>query len=156
MPIINYLHTAIISGYFDRERWQLWADEIIMMCNEPVLWLFDISVAGSVGEACQAIAYLRNNEKFTKESYYYEPNVVIGYYYLLYKEKRINMRELYMKLSDEDDIASESELITSPEMKTLLNEMKNGKLNADRMEKLLYPLEQIARQQLDILVHWNG
>lgn len=43
MPIVNYLHTVVISQYWNMEQWQSWADGLIL-CNDNLEdWIYKVA-----------------------------------------------------------------------------------------------------------------
>lgn len=151
MPIVNYLHTIVESEYWKKEQWQKWADELIINYDELEDWIYDVSFANDKEELCLAIAHEKMIELFDKETYYCEPDVIIGYYYLMYQEERMDLSELLLRLIDEDDVSSEAELRSYSETKSFLNKAKMGEIDIKKMDKLLSPLAEIASKQLNVL-----
>ena len=106
MPIVNYLHTIVLSKYWNTNQWQSWADRLIV-CNDNLEeWVYDVAIAKSREELLLAIAHEKTIEIFNKETLYWEPDVVIGYYYLMFQESRIKLSE--SKNSDSLDASSSS------------------------------------------------
>lgn len=154
MPIVNYLHTIVVSEYWKVEQWQSWADKLILSNDELEDWIYDVAFAKNSEQLCLAIAHKKITEVFDKETLYWEPDVVMGYYYLMYQEGRLNLLELFLKLADEDDISSESELFDCQEAMSMLDEVRVGKMDTEKVEKLLMPLAKVAREQLEVLNHY--
>lgn len=154
MPIVNYLHTIVVSEYWKEEQWQSWADELILCNNELKNWIYDVAFAKNREELCISIAHEKITEIFDKETLYWEPDVVIGYYYLMYQEGRMDLPELFSKLADEDDISSESELFEFHEAMSMLNEARRGEIDKEKVDKLLMPFAKVAREQLEVLTHY--
>lgn len=154
MPIVNYLHTIVVSEYWKEEQWQSWADKLIMCNDELEDWIYDVAFAKNREQLCLVIAHEKITEVFDKETLYWEPDVVIGYYYLMYKEGRISLLELFSKLADEDDISSESDVFNNQEMINMLNKGVMGEKDIKKVDKLLMPLAKIAREQLETLTHY--
>lgn len=47
MPIVNYLHTIVLSKYWNTNQWQSWADCLII-CNDNLEeWVYDVAIAKS-------------------------------------------------------------------------------------------------------------
>lgn len=151
MPILHYFHTAVISGYFTKEQWQSWADEKIMSNDDLEEWIYDISVAEDASEVSYAITYYKWLEVFDETVFYWEPDVVIGYYYIMCKEGRMSISELFYKLVDEDDESSEAEFLVIPEVRNMLHKAELGEIDNEEIDKLLLPLAQIAIKQLAAL-----
>lgn len=155
MPIVNYLHTVVISRYWNREQWQSWADGLILCKDNLEDWIYKVAFANDREELFLSIAYEKIIEVFHKETFYWEPDVVIGYYYLMYQEGRMSLSELFTKLMDEDDVSGEAEFFDSQEAVCMLSKVRKGELNAEEIDKLLKPLAKIARKQLDELEHYH-
>ena len=154
MPIVNYLHTIVISGYWKTEQWQSWADKLILSSNELKSWVYDVSFAKNREELCLAIAHEKITEVFDKETLYWEPDVIIGYYYLLYQEGRMALSELFSKLCDEDDISSEAKLFNSQEVMRMLYKIQAGEIKIKKLDELLMPLAKVAKKQLEALLYY--
>ncbi len=153
--ILHYLHTVVASEYWKKEEWQLWADKLILQNDEFVEWIYDVAVARSKEELYLAIAYEKIIEVVDKERFYWEPDVIIGYYYLMYKEGRMDLSELFLKLLDEDDISSEAELFDFPEVVQMLNKAKIGEMDTEKIDEILYPLARIASEQIEALKQYT-
>lgn len=153
MPIVNYLHTIVVSEYWKEEQWQSWADKLILCNNELEDWIYDVAFAKNREQLCLAIAHEKVTEVFDKETLYWEPDVVIGYYYLMYQEGRMDLLELFSKLTDEDDISSESELFDFQETMSMLKKARMGEIDIQKVDKLMMPLAKVAREQLEVLTH---
>lgn len=157
MPIVNYLHTIVVSGYWEEEQWQSWADKLIMdndQNDELEEWVFDVAFAHSKEELCLAIAHQKITEVFSEETCYWEPDIVIGYYYLMYQEGRMSLSELFWKLRDEDDIAGESILFDVPGVMSMLDMKKVDRVNTKKLDKFLMPFAKVAREQLVAVTHY--
>lgn len=154
MPIVNYLHTIVISGYWKEEQWQSWADKLILCNDELETWIYDVAFAKNKNELCLAIAHEKIAEVFDKENLYWEPDVVIGYYYLMYQEGRMSLLKLFSKLADEDDISSEAKLFDFQEAMYMMNRVRLGEVDTEKIDKLFMPLAKIAREQLKALTHY--
>lgn len=156
MPIINYLYTAVLSGYLKKEQWQKWADCIIMNESEVDTWIYEVSIAKNASEVCNAIYYQKIIESFDNDTKYWEPDIVIGYYYLMYQKGEMLLKDLIERLSDEDDICSESEIFDKVEIRDLLNDIKCGKVSYKKIDELLSPMAQKAKMQYDTLLNFQG
>ncbi len=154
MPIVNYLYTIVVSGYWKKEQWQSWADELILCNDELEDWIYDVAFARDEEELYVAIAHEIVIEEFDKKTIYCEPDVVIGYYYLMYQEGRMDLLELFFKLVDEDDISSETKLFDFQEKISMLNRARMEKLDIKKIDKLFMPLAKIAKEQLSAIIHY--
>lgn len=154
MPIVNYLHTIVVSEYWKEEQWQSWAYKLILCNNELEDWIYDVAFAKNKEQLCLAVAHEKVIEVFDKETLYWEPDVVIGYYYLMHQEGRMDLLELFSKLTDEDDISSESELFDFQEAMSMFNKARMGEIDMEKVDKLMMPLAKVAREQLEVLIHY--
>lgn len=152
MPIVNYLHTIVVSEYWKKEQWQSWADELILCNDELESWIYDVAVAKNKEELCSSIAHEKIIEVFDKGTLYWESDVVIGYYYLMYQEGRMDLSALFSKLADEDDISSEAGLFDFQEAMYIWNKKR---INTETMESLFSPLANAAKEQLEALMHYR-
>ena len=80
---------------FDCQRW------------DP-LWIYNVSLAKNLEELFLIISYPKTVEFVDNSNSYWEPDVIIGYYYLMYMEGRLSISDLYDKLTNEDDYSNES------------------------------------------------
>lgn len=155
MPIVNYLYTIVVSGYWKVEQWQSWAYELIM-CNDNLEdWIYEVACAKSREQLYLAIAHEKIIEVFDKETLYKEADVVVGYYYLMYQEGRMDLLELFLKLTDEDDISNESEVLDFQEAISMLNRARMDEIDIDKVDKLMIPLAKVAREQLEALTYYK-
>lgn len=152
MPIVNYLHTIAVSEYWKKEQWQSWADELILCNDELEGWIYDVAVAKSKEELCLSIAHEKTIEVFNKETLYWEPDVVIGYYYLMYQEGRMGLPALFSKLADEDDISSEA---SSFDFRKAIYISNKERMSTGEMDKLFIHLAKAAKEQLEALMHYK-
>lgn len=81
--------------------------------------------------------------------------MVLGYYYLMYQEGRMDLSELFNKISDEDDISSESALFDFQEAAEVLNRARMGEIDTGKISKLFMPLAKVASEQLETLMHYK-
>lgn len=156
--IANYLKTIVISGYWDAENWRSWADEIILLNDELDFWIFEVAFATNIEEFYSAIDEEIRNMVFDKNTFYWEPDVVVGYYYLMYKENKIDLSELFLKFIDEDDISHESELFDNSDILYMVNQARiNGidKIDTVKLDELLIPFANTASKQLEELMHYK-
>lgn len=138
----------------EKKQWQSWADKLILYNDELEDWIYDVAVAKNKEEVFLAIAHEKITEVFYKETSYWEPDIVLGYYYLVYQEKRMNLSEFLSKLTDEDDISSEAKIFNSQETRDMLSKAKMGKLDITKIDELLMPFTEEALRQLEILLHY--
>ena len=141
MIIVNYLHTAVISGYYEKTQWQSWADRIILNNENVQSWVYDVAVAKNKQELYDAIAFQKCIENFSKDTLYWEPDVVIGYYYLMYKEGKITLSQLFEKINNEDDASSESELFDNKEIVEIIKNQKISMVDLEKIEKFLEEID---------------
>lgn len=157
MTIINYLYIIVISGYYAKKEWQKWADEEILKKDEVDEWIYKISLAKDVDEFMESIYYPMFDECYYSNNEFSREDAIVGYYYMMYKERRISLYELINKLSDDDDISTSSSIHKKENFYELLNELnKRMDLNyknelANKIEELLEPLKKIAEDQKKII-----
>lgn len=120
IPIAHYLQTAVKSGYFQCMEWENWADRLIINNDEVDSWIYDVSCAKSESELYLAIQPKICQEFFTEENMYSEPDIIIGYYYLLYKENRMSIQHLLSRLNDDDDDSSDAQLFHNKRFKEIV------------------------------------
>lgn len=68
MPIVNYLHTVVISRYWNREQWQSWADGLIL-CNDNLEhWIYKVAFSNDREKLFLSIAHEKIIEVFDKRN----------------------------------------------------------------------------------------
>lgn len=155
--IAHYLNTAVASEYYKKEDWENWADNIIMNESNLDEWIYDVSIAKNKNELFAAIQPQLCQEYFEGDDLYSEADVIIGYYYLMYKERKMNLLELISRIYDEDDISVESSMCDTKEYREVGEMFFDNKLLIsnfewfNKIENLMRPLSEIALQQQKIL-----
>lgn len=100
----------IDSGYWKSVQWKEWADAVILKFDEPPYWVIELSTVKNSGEA---ISILRES----LAEIHYEDNInhksiILGYMFLRYKEKEINLKEFltlaWQETEAEEDVGSPS------------------------------------------------
>lgn len=118
--IAHYLHTIVLSGYYDPKQWRKWADDCILNRNDTPLWIYDVSLAKNLEDFFLIISHPKTVEFVDNNNSYWEPDVVIGYYYLMYIEGRLSISDLLDRLTDEDDYSNESVVLDNNDFMTAL------------------------------------
>lgn len=167
IPITNYLYTSIISGYYSVDDCREWADKIIL--NNEVdnidIWIFDVAFSTNKEQIFNAILEQKIQEVFDENTIYSKPDTIIGYYYLLYKERKMSALELVDRITDEDDDSYGGNLHTNEKfcktmfyMSKLLKKCKTRKEKEkvcieclEKIEDLLVSESIMALQQQKIL-----
>ena len=106
MLIANYIYAAIKSGYWQMEQWQAWADNLIISHDELEDFVYGLSVAENDYEVHSAIADQLYDERCNEGRDYCFHDIIVGYYYLMYKEGRLSLLKLFENLLYEDDISN--------------------------------------------------
>ena len=154
IPIANYLYTAVISGYYTVDDWREWADRIILNNNvdDIEIWIFDVAFSTNEEQFYDAILEKKTQEVFDENTHYWNPDVIVGYYYLLYKEKRMSITKLVYQMTDEDDNSYGAELYDNERFRSVIfsmnNAIQNCKTNKEREVIYTKCLEEIK----DLLV----
>ncbi|GAA0075640.1 hypothetical protein UT300005_00180 [Clostridium sp. CTA-5] len=153
MTIANSLYIAVIIGYYSKSDWQKWADEEILNNDDVEEWVYNVSLAKDTDELYKAIYEKRIEESYYQNNEFLQEDVIVGYYYMLYREKRIILYELISRLSDEDDISSSSSIHEIQNFYIILKEINenNGLIeNCEFIEKIMGLLEtyrKLAEEQ---------
>lgn len=159
--IAHYLNTAVASEYYKKEDWENWADNIIMNEGNLDEWIYDVSIAKNKNELFAAIQPQLCQEYFESDDWYSEADVVIGYYYLMYKERKMNLLELMSRIYDEDDISVEASICDRKEFKEIGKMFFSSEILTssfewfNKIESLIEPLVEIALQQQKILINFK-
>ncbi|MGL4107038.1 hypothetical protein [Clostridium sp. LP20] len=153
MTIANYIYIAVMSGYYSKSDWQKWADEEILNNDNVEEWIYNVSLAKDTEELYEAIYEKRIEESYYQSNEFLQEDVVVGYYYMLYSEKRISLYELISRLSDEDDVSASSSIHENQNFYTIFKDInENYDLIEDyelitKIEKLLQPFKKLAEEQ---------
>ena len=91
MTIANYIYIAVISGYYSKSDWQGWADKQISNNDDVEEWIYKVSLAKDIDELCTAVYNKNIEECYYKNNECSQDDAVVGYYYMLYIEKRISL-----------------------------------------------------------------
>lgn len=151
MLIANYLHTIVISGYWGEKEWQSWGDELIIRNYDKLdIWIYDVAFAQTEEDLYLAIALEKTEELYRQDLYYWEPDIVVGYYYLMYKEGRMSFDEMFNKFSDEDDISGGS-CIHKILLQIYSRDEMSYEYKVKEIERTLSPYGKMAEQQLNEL-----
>ena len=154
MIIAHYLNVVVSSGYWQKEQWQAWADELIVSHDELEDFVDDISVAEDESEVGAALREQWYMEVFDGSNNFYIEEIVVGYYYLMFKEGRMSLLELFERLMNDDDISSSSTAVEWEEREHIFNELRMGVINIERIDELLAPLIKPAKEQLEAILSY--
>lgn len=154
--VFHYLYTAIYSGYYVKQDWQLWVDKLIVKSKEVENWMLELSIANSMSDALLAIAFEKNTEEIKKDLYYWEPDIIMGYYFIMYQEKKIDFHTLITKLYDEDDAVSESMLFDLRAFNECLDKMSKMEMITDKFSQFIVPYCSQAKYQIEYLSKYNN
>ncbi|KAJ49741.1 hypothetical protein BD780_000814 [Clostridium tetanomorphum] len=153
MTIANYIYIAVISGYYSKSDWQGWADKQILNNNDVEEWVYKISLAKDIDELCTAVYDKKIEECYYENNEFSQYDAVVGYYYMLYIEKRISLYALIDRLSDDDDISAESSIHEQENFYIIFDKInKDSELISDSlfiksMHDLFEPFRKIAEEQ---------
>ena len=92
----------------------------------------------------------KREEYFDEDLEYSQADVVVGYYYLLFKEGIISSAELVAKLMDEDDNACDAKVARDGKVIQLIKKIFNKVYDSKDVKELLYflyPLSELALGQ---------
>lgn len=155
--IANYIYIAVISGYYSKEDWQRWADKEISNNDYVEEWVYEVSLAKDKDELYKALYDKRKNESYYENNEILQEDVVVGYYYMLYIEKKLSLYDLIDRLSDEDDISVKSSIHDQEDFYIIFNKIKEddslirNSTFVKNMQILFEPFRKIAeKQQLEL------
>jgi len=103
IPIAHYLFEISFSGYYQKKDWQNWADQRILKQKLAEKWLIDISLANSIEMLSNALGDLLISERSEVKNRTPSSDAIIGYYYLMYLERKFSLQDLLLKSGDEAD-----------------------------------------------------
>ena len=126
------------------------------------MWIYDVSIAKNLEEFFSAIYPQLCQEYFEEDDVYSEPDIIIGYYYIMYKEGRMTLFELLSRVNDDDDASSGAMLYRNKRFKELIHKLFKDILLQQEMqyvkelETIIAPLEKAAFRQQKILENYKG
>lgn len=154
MLIANYIYAAVRSGYWQMEQWQAWADNLIISHDELEEFVYGLSVAENDHEVYSAIADQLYDERYNEGIDYCFHDIIVGYYYLMYKEGRLSLLKLFVSLLDEDDISEGYTVMEYEEAEHIYNRLRLGVVNIKRIDELLEPLTEVAKKQFESILSY--
>ena len=154
IPIANYLYTAVISGYYTVDERREWADRIILNNNvdDIDIWIFDVAFSTNQEQFYNVIWEEKTQEVFDENTSYSKEDVIIGYYYLLYKEKKISAFELLYRITDEDDNSYGGNLYTDNRFCEVIFSVSDLIKNCDTNEKREIVCAECLKKIEDLLL----
>lgn len=159
IPAAHFLYIAVLSGYYKRKDWQAWADQIILNNDDLELWIYDVSMAWEKEQLYDALSEQKIQEYCNADLVFYQPDVVVGYYCLLYREKRMSIRELTSRLSDEDDESNGAEMLRDSQTVKLIWKIFSSTYHSEDVEelmKILTPFSMISLAQQKVLKEYGA
>lgn len=157
MTIGHYIYIISVSEYYYKSDWQNWADNQILKNTTVDDWIYKVSLAKNIEELTNVL-----NDKIIEECYFEEHNsspsdAIVGYYYMKYLEKKINLYHLVSKLSDEDDISVSSSVHQKMNFYNIFKKLDSApNIATDEMflkhiDEILTPFILIAEKQKKLL-----
>ena len=154
MLIAHYIYAAVGSGYWKMEQWQAWADNLIISHDELENFVYGLSVAENNREVYSAIDEQYFQERWNEDIDYCIYDIIVGYYYLMYKEGRLSLLKLFGNLMDEDDISWGYTVMEYEEAEHIYNQLRQGVVNIKRIDELLEPLTEVAKKQFESILSY--
>ena len=154
MLIAHYIYAAVGSGYWKMEQWQAWADNLIISHDELEDFVYGLSVAENNREVYSAIDEQYFQERWNEDIDYCIYDIIVGYYYLMYKEGRLSLLKLFVSLLDEDDISEGYTVMEYEEAEHIYNQLRLGVVNIKRIDELLEPLTEVAKKQFESILSY--
>ena len=154
MLIAHYIYAPVGSGYWNMEQWQAWADNLIISHDELEDFVYGLSVAENNREVYSAIDEQYFQERWNEDIDYCIYDIIIGYYYLMYKEGRLSLLKLFENLLYEDDISNGYTVMEYEEAEHIYNQLRLGVVNIKRIDELLEPLTEVAKKQFESILSY--
>lgn len=153
MTLANYLYALIYSDIYDKEKWQMWGEQLLNNANydENTEWVFNLVFSNSKKSAFEAISGRRFEEDYLSYNNYTLTEIIQGYYYFQYKEGKMCLYDLLDKSGDVADAGEDS--IGCEFFYDLLNQIDlnpdivNNKEFIGRIDNYFYPLYESALEQ---------
>jgi len=101
LPIAHCWLAGTRSGYFTSKDWQAWADEIIVLEEQPPIWLIEMSTADDLTSLLSALRGKFNEEKTGGSAEDTLGDATIGFYYLMYEDGRLSEVDLLRLVGEE-------------------------------------------------------
>lgn len=110
MTLANYLYALVYSDVYDDQMWQSWGENLLEDAeyNIDTEWVFNVVLANDKTELFEAISERMNCENYLGYNKYVLTEIIQGYYYYQYINKKIYMYELLNKAGDVADAGEDS------------------------------------------------
>jgi hypothetical protein len=141
---------AIEAGYAMPQDWIPWEDKKLLDINEPPIWIIELSVAKSKGEALAALSPAFRTIPDTSYEHLNRTSLYLGFLYLAYERSDLSLIDLLTtsgKAADNANVAIDCSAFYS-----LASQVESGcdhKSIAERTTSLFAPLKDTA------IAEWN-
>lgn len=159
IPIAHYLFAISFSGYYKKKDWQNWADQRILKQKTVEDWLISISLANSIEMLSNALGELLISERFQVKNRTPSSDAIIGYFYLMYLEGKLSIKDLLLKSGDEAD-GGEGASVDCEVFYAISNSLEKDILVKDdvdfqkKISVLFEPFRRIAERQKEELENY--
>lgn len=151
----TYLYLAVLCGYYTDSDWLKWADDEILYNDKVEDWIHSVALTSNKSEVCKILYEQSLNECYSEQTGVFrtDGDVIVGYYYMMFKDGRISMYELISRLGDEDDLSVDSSIHDKKNFCDLYFKINNNLeiLNESdikmELEILFAPYVELAKQQ---------
>lgn len=112
MTLANYLYSLVYSDTYDVDKWQSWAENILMYAefSDDTEWLFDAYLANSQEKLFDVIAKRQWEENYLNFNYYSLTEIIQGYYYEQFQNNIISLYDMLIKSGDVADAGQQGSL----------------------------------------------
>ena len=99
MTIANYLYALIDSDEYDNNKWQNWGENLLenVEYNPQTEWIFHLTFCSKKENVWEILFPKMLEEWYEKYNEYTLTEIIHGYYYLQYQEKKISLYDLLWK-----------------------------------------------------------
>lgn len=104
VSIERLLWNIIESGMYQKADWQAWADKIILENDEVDKWIYDLSLAATKEDVLNALFVSHDGYgAYYLTTKFCDYEVFEGYYYLLYKEGKMDLKDFLWESANLQD-----------------------------------------------------
>ena len=104
LTIERFLWNIIESGMYQKADWQNWADRMILENDDVDNWIYDLSLATTKEEVVNTLFVSHDGYgAYYLPTEFCDYEVFEGYYYLLYKEGKMDLKDFLWKSAELED-----------------------------------------------------
>lgn len=153
MTLANYLYALVYSDIYDKDKWQIWAENILKNAeyDQNTEWVYDVFFAYNKQKLFDVISERMLCEDYFVFNNYVLTEIIQGYYFYRYRSKEISLYEMLEKSGEVADAGQDS--MGCEFFYSLLNRIdKDSNIISDpdfleKISKYYKPLYEAAMEQ---------